>query len=537
MTLRTNIYILTCISVFMSIVSEASPNSGQIPTYVIDSTVDVLSLTDTLSYFVDATTRLTKAEVEGQEFSLTTEVPILNSRENFWFRFSLINRDSNELKVYLCDDWHERKTYHVNERVIEVGQGAPRNHESKNGCIELILESLKQNNVYIKHWNLWDTKKATKLELGLEGFLKSYRKFKIGKYDLTVKSTISLLFFMSLLALIFFLIFKEKYLGYYFLYIVTFLFFYSKNRFFIDLLRFDKILGINLTYLIFPFYLLFLKHLLETYRTNKVLDAIINVVVLTSFLFLAVTIVIQILYDVELSYFIYNVYRILMFLLIIVSIYLLLKYNKSKITYIICFGTLFILVPIFSTFLAHVFYFSQSHAGYFFKVLKTPWGFSYYMLHARVGVVVEIIFFSFAIAIYLKQKANDANLIAEQNRELRLVGEDILTRKSLSTSGFSADLIKYIQTHKEDAIKIEDLMAHFGLGRTSLIEKIKQETNETPIQFVNFIKLSLAKEELLTTSKSIKELAYEFGYSTPAYFSKVFKAQFGKTPKDLRIKY
>jgi len=46
--------------------------------------------------------------------------------------------------------------------------------------------------------------------------------------------------------------------------------------------------------------------------------------------------------------------------------------------------------------------------------------------------------------------------------------------------------------------------------------------------------MTLAKSLLLDTTKSVKEVAYQIGYSSPQHFSNAFKKEFGVTPNSIR---
>lgn len=73
-----------------------------------------------------------------------------------------------------------------------------------------------------------------------------------------------------------------------------------------------------------------------------------------------------------------------------------------------------------------------------------------------------------------------------------------------------------------------------GLGRSQLYRKIKALTNYTPVELLRNIRLKRSREMLTTTQKSISEIAYEVGFSTPAYFTRCYKEAFGETPSELR---
>lgn len=81
-------------------------------------------------------------------------------------------------------------------------------------------------------------------------------------------------------------------------------------------------------------------------------------------------------------------------------------------------------------------------------------------------------------------------------------------------------------------INIDFFTERLGISRTLLYEKIKKATGESMGVFIRKNRLNYAAKLLLENHYNTSELAYEVGFSDPKYFSKCFRKQFGKTPKD-----
>jgi len=75
-----------------------------------------------------------------------------------------------------------------------------------------------------------------------------------------------------------------------------------------------------------------------------------------------------------------------------------------------------------------------------------------------------------------------------------------------------------------------------GIGRTRLFNRIKHITGMTPNDYILYIKMNKSTLLLSDHTLTIAEVAYQLGFSNPAYFSKCFKKQFGVTPVDYRKK-
>ena len=83
-------------------------------------------------------------------------------------------------------------------------------------------------------------------------------------------------------------------------------------------------------------------------------------------------------------------------------------------------------------------------------------------------------------------------------------------------------------------LSVDTIAADMGLGRSQFYRKIKALTNYSPVELFRSLRLKQARSLLTTTGKSISEIAYEVGFSTPAYFTKCYRDAFGETPTELR---
>lgn len=85
-------------------------------------------------------------------------------------------------------------------------------------------------------------------------------------------------------------------------------------------------------------------------------------------------------------------------------------------------------------------------------------------------------------------------------------------------------------------LKIDDLAAEMGLGQSQFTRKIKALTNYTPVELIRSLRLRRARTLLMSTEKTVSEIAFEVGFTSLAYFSRCYKDSFGSTPTDTREK-
>lgn len=85
-------------------------------------------------------------------------------------------------------------------------------------------------------------------------------------------------------------------------------------------------------------------------------------------------------------------------------------------------------------------------------------------------------------------------------------------------------------------VSVDSLAAKMGLERTQFYRKIKALTNYSPVELMRSLRLKKARTFITGSDKTISEIGYEVGFSTPAYFTKCYREAYGETPTDTRAK-
>ncbi|MBD1420844.1 hybrid sensor histidine kinase/response regulator transcription factor [Sphingobacterium chuzhouense] len=95
-----------------------------------------------------------------------------------------------------------------------------------------------------------------------------------------------------------------------------------------------------------------------------------------------------------------------------------------------------------------------------------------------------------------------------------------------------------VESRLESELDIGILAQELGLSRSSLFSKLKGITGLTPNVFISTIRLKKAAFLLLHSPElNIGEVAYTMGFSSPRYFNKCFREQFGCSPQEYRKKH
>lgn len=94
--------------------------------------------------------------------------------------------------------------------------------------------------------------------------------------------------------------------------------------------------------------------------------------------------------------------------------------------------------------------------------------------------------------------------------------------------------IKYIENNLDRPLTLAEIASQVFLSRAYLSTRFKQATGENIGNFIYTKRMQLAKRLLLSTQKSIQDIAVKCGYASPSYFSASFRRYYRKTPRAFR---
>jgi len=96
---------------------------------------------------------------------------------------------------------------------------------------------------------------------------------------------------------------------------------------------------------------------------------------------------------------------------------------------------------------------------------------------------------------------------------------------------------EFIENNVADRISVEDLALKFAIGKRNFERRFKKATNNTPVEYMQRVKIEAAKKCLETSRKNVNEVMYGVGYTDTKAFRTVFKKITGLSPIDYRNKY
>lgn len=95
----------------------------------------------------------------------------------------------------------------------------------------------------------------------------------------------------------------------------------------------------------------------------------------------------------------------------------------------------------------------------------------------------------------------------------------------------------YIEERTAEKISFEQLSARFAVGRRNFDRRFIKATGNTPLEYLQRVKIELAKRAFESSRKTINEVMYEVGYSDVKAFREVFRKITGISPLAYRQRY
>lgn len=95
----------------------------------------------------------------------------------------------------------------------------------------------------------------------------------------------------------------------------------------------------------------------------------------------------------------------------------------------------------------------------------------------------------------------------------------------------------YIEENHQEKITVDRLAEMFALSRRSLERRFKKATNNTIVEYIQRVKMEVAKKSLESGLKNVGEVMFDVGYSDDKAFRNIFKKITGISPVQYRNRY
>ncbi|MDQ2719957.1 MAG: helix-turn-helix domain-containing protein [Bacteroidota bacterium] len=96
---------------------------------------------------------------------------------------------------------------------------------------------------------------------------------------------------------------------------------------------------------------------------------------------------------------------------------------------------------------------------------------------------------------------------------------------------------EFIENNFEEKITVDQLASMIAVGRRNLERRFKKATSNTVVEYIQRVKIEVAKKSFESSRKNINEVMYDIGYIDPKAFRMTFKKITGLSPVQYRNKY
>ena len=97
-----------------------------------------------------------------------------------------------------------------------------------------------------------------------------------------------------------------------------------------------------------------------------------------------------------------------------------------------------------------------------------------------------------------------------------------------------AAAVRYLDEHFAEPLRVEQIAASVFLSPDRFTEVFAQTMGRTPRDYIRHLRVERARALLQTTSLSVSEVGQAAGFGEAAYFTRVFRAATGMTPREFR---
>ncbi|MFT6910340.1 MAG: transcriptional regulator GlxA family with amidase domain [Oleiphilaceae bacterium] len=137
-----------------------------------------------------------------------------------------------------------------------------------------------------------------------------------------------------------------------------------------------------------------------------------------------------------------------------------------------------------------------------------------------------------------KELAYECSKILLINTARRSQSEYILTHFYRNHSDTSIGKVQdWLEDHFSENFSIEQVAQNFGFGERQFKRRFKRATSETPISYIQKLRVEFTKKQLALTNQNFETITFDAGYSDANSYRRLFKTTTGLTPSTYRKKF
>jgi transcriptional regulator GlxA family with amidase domain len=96
---------------------------------------------------------------------------------------------------------------------------------------------------------------------------------------------------------------------------------------------------------------------------------------------------------------------------------------------------------------------------------------------------------------------------------------------------------QWMEFHLTEYVNMENLAEHVGISPRHFIRRFKKATSESPLNYLQQMRIEKAKKILETRTDTVDEITQAIGYENSSTFRKLFKECTGLSPREYRNKF
>lgn len=135
----------------------------------------------------------------------------------------------------------------------------------------------------------------------------------------------------------------------------------------------------------------------------------------------------------------------------------------------------------------------------------------------------------------LSKQCADA-LLLETGRQLQTPFAGLLRHRMHSDERVQA-IQKWLDAHYREEINLDVLAVEHHMSPRNFVRRFKQASGETPLAYLQKLRIEAAKKLLEQTSLKIDAVSAEVGYKTEAHFRQLFRRYTSQTPAAFRSRH
>lgn len=148
------------------------------------------------------------------------------------------------------------------------------------------------------------------------------------------------------------------------------------------------------------------------------------------------------------------------------------------------------------------------------------------------------------LSLYLVEKLTERTLAVECAKALLLnmprptqAGFGVLPIGAEHADAAIHEAEEWLAGHFHEDFRFEDLAKERGMSPRNFIRRFKAATHETPLSYLQKLRIATAKRMLEEDFRNVQDISYAVGYEDVTFFRKIFRRHTGFAPKDYRSRF